>query len=135
MKLACYFNHALQVTYRCDLSTKQWIYVYGNSNRFDTCEPPCSNKERNEFLNKYFTQYEQTKIRSIYIQKKKVLRVRCFNTNENRWKSINYQCGTMTITKYQWFKLHSCFQSSITTTTTALPRKKFVLNDFSRTFI
>ena len=128
MKLTCYFNHSIQIIYRCDLSSKQWMYVYGNTNHFQRCHPPCANSERIELLNKYFSQYEQSKIHAKYIEKRKSVRFRCFNTHENRWKSISYKCGTMTLTKYQWFKLHSCFQPIVTTTTTELPRK-FIVRD------
>lgn len=135
MRLRCYFNDLIQITYRCDLLTKQWIYVYGNSNSFQRCYPLCSNNERNDLLNKFFTLSEQTKIQTVYLQKRKALRLRCFNPYDRQWKSINYKCGTMTITKYQWFKLHSCFQSTImtqtpppptTTTTTTVLRRKFL---------
>jgi hypothetical protein len=126
MRVACYFNNSIEVIYRCDLSTNKWNYIHGSTERFRTCSPPCDNNERNNLLDKYFTQSQQTKIRTIYIRKKKLLRLRCFNTNENLWKSINYQCGKMSITKYQWFKLHSCFQPTITTTT-VLPRKNFFI--------
>ncbi len=80
----------------------------------------CNEKERYDLLNKYFSQYEQQQIRANYIQRKNLLRLRCYNRKENCWKSINYKCGTMTITKSQWYKLHSCFQSISTTT---LPSK------------
>jgi hypothetical protein len=125
MKLTCSFNNSTQVIYRCNLLTKQWIYVYGNTNDFHTCYPLCSNNERNDLLNKYFSLSEQAEIRVHYIQKIKSLRLRCFNPYEKRWKSINYKCGTMTISKYQWFRLHSCFQSFITPTisSTTFPSK------------
>ena len=69
------------------------------------------------------------KIRTIILRKKEFRTFYdVFNINENRWKSINYQCGKMTLTKYQWFKLHSCFQMTITTTT--LPGKKLIFATF-----
>jgi hypothetical protein len=117
MRLTCYSNKLIQVTYRCDLSTKKWIYVYGNTNNFRTCYSFCNNKERNDLLNKYFIKSEQTKICINYNKKRKSLRLKCFNQNENQWKSINYQCGTMTITKDQWYSLNSCFSSPTITTT------------------
>jgi hypothetical protein len=117
MKLTCYFNPLIQITYRCELLSKQWIYVHGNTNRFRTCYPSCSDTERKEVLNKYFTSNEQTQIRTKYLRTSKILRLRCFNTNENRWRSINYKCGTMTITTDQWFRLYSCFQTTRSTTT------------------
>jgi len=123
MKLTCHFNQSIEIIYRCDLSNKQWIYVYGNSNHFQACYLPCDLSERLELLNKYFTKDEQSKIRTKYIAKSKSVRFRCFHTTENRWKSINYKCGTKSLTKYQWFRLHSCFQPIITTTTTEFPRK------------
>jgi len=121
MKLTCYSNNSIQVIYRCDLLTKKWIYVHGNTNHFRTCYALCNNKERNDLLNKYFTKSEQTRICINYNRKNKSFRLRCFNQNENQWKSITYQCGTLTITKDQWFSLHSCFSSDMITTT--LPSK------------
>ena len=113
IKLTCYFNYSIQITYRCNLPNKRWIYVNGFINRFRQCYPPCNNSERNKLLNKYFTRYQQTKIRTKYIRRIELLRLSCFNKNENRWKAILYKCGTITITKHQWFRLHSCFQSTI----------------------
>ena len=110
VKLACYFNHTIQMTYRCNLSSKRWIYVYGITNRFRQCYPSCTNHERDALLNKYFTRDQQRQIRTRYVRQDKSLRLKCFNQNENRWKVIKYKCNSMTITKYQWFKLHSCFE-------------------------
>ncbi|CAF3757932.1 unnamed protein product [Rotaria socialis] len=116
-RFRCYFNDSIQITYRCDLSNKQWIYVHGFTSSFNKCHSPCNNDERNALLNKYFTTNEQSKIRAKYIERTKSLRLSCLNIIENRWKSIRYRCGTMTITTAQWFKLHSCFQSTAVNTT------------------
>ncbi|CAF3387940.1 unnamed protein product [Rotaria sp. Silwood1] len=115
MKLTCYFNHSIQITYRCNLLTKQWIYVYGISNRFQKCYQSCSKNERNELLNKYFTQYQQTKIHTRYIQEKNSLRLSCLHKPSKRRIAIRYKCGTMTITTKQWYRLHLCFQPIIET--------------------
>ncbi|CAF2061075.1 unnamed protein product [Rotaria magnacalcarata] len=111
-RLTCYSNDSIQITYRCDLSRKQWIYVYGITNSFEKCYSPCTDDERNALLNKYFAANEQSKISVKYIQRNKSLLLSCLNIIENRWKSIRYRCGTMAITTAQWFKLHSCFQST-----------------------
>ncbi|CAF2853038.1 unnamed protein product [Rotaria sp. Silwood2] len=115
MRLTCYFNHSIQITYRCNLLNKQWIYVHGNINRFQKCYQTCSNNERHELLNKYFTQYQQAKIRTIYIPERNSLRVSCLNRAIKRRIAIRYKCGTMTITTRQWYRLYSCFQSTIET--------------------
>lgn len=121
-KLVCNFNKSIQITYRCDLSTKQWIYVYGHSKSFQKCYPPCGDDERKQLLNKYFTEYEQTKIRTRYVPERNSLRVSCLNRNERRWKSIRYKCDSMIITPKQWYHLHSCFHP-FTVLTTTLPSK------------
>ena len=124
VKFLCHYNNLIQVTYRCDLSTQRWIYIHGNTNSFSGCSPLCSESERRDLLSKYFSPYEQQQIRAKQIEEKNVLRLRCFDRNENRWKSINYKCGTITISKDQWFQLHSCFSRTIPTTATT-PSGKF----------
>ncbi|CAF0771361.1 unnamed protein product [Rotaria sordida] len=118
IKLTCYFNYSIQITYRCNLLNKQWIYVHGNTNRFQKCYLSCNNNERNELLNKYFTKYQQTKIRTRYIQENNSLRLSCLHKPSKRRIAIRYKCGTMTITTKQWYRLHSCFPP---TTETKLP--------------
>ncbi len=96
--------------------------MYGNTNNFRRCSPLCNENEQVDLLNKYFTRNEQQQIRTDYIEQMHFLRLRCFDRNENRWRSIDYKCGTMTITKSEWYQLHSCFQSTPTETET-LPSK------------
>ncbi|CAF1375263.1 unnamed protein product [Adineta steineri] len=116
VRLSCYFNQSIEMTYRCDLPTKRWIYINGSIDSFRNCYPPCNNTERYNLLNKYFTTYEQSQIRTRYIEKYKSLLIQCLSVIDRQWKSINYKCGTMSITVFQWYKIHSCFQPIITTT-------------------
>ncbi|UJR33001.1 hypothetical protein I4U23_020461 [Adineta vaga] len=116
IKLTCNFNQSIQIIYRCDLINKRWMYIYGNTNQFQKCSQPCNSRERMELLNKYFTQHEQNKIQTIYLRRRNQLRLRCFNKKENQWKTIFYTCETMSITTYEWFDIHSCFQSFVSTT-------------------
>lgn len=110
-RFICYFNHSIQITYRCDLSEQRWIYVHGASKDFRRCYPPCSYEERNELLDKYFTYNERSQIRINRRRHQTTLRLRCFNDRENRWNAIIYSCGSLSLTKEQWFKLHACFDS------------------------
>lgn len=114
LKLTCAFNSVIQITYRCDLHTKKWFYVYGNSRSFDQCYPTCYTDERQQVLNKYFSPIEQQRIRSRYLERKQSIVFRCYNSHNRCWKTIVYKCGTNTITKQQWFKIHSCFQQQKT---------------------
>ena len=126
VRLICQYHPSIQITYRCDLSTQQYIYVYGSSQNFRQCVPRCTDDERRTLLNKYFSSYEQRDIRATFTNNDNSMQFSCFDSKEYRWKSIDYQCGTMTINKDQWYQLHSCFQSAVattTSTTTALPSK------------
>ena len=116
IKLVCQYNNLIEITYRCDRRTRQWGYVYGNTNHFRRCSPLCNENEQNDLLNKYFTRSEQEELRVEYLERRKSLRLRCFNRHENRWRSVYYKCGTMTISKSQWYRLHSCFSSTSATT-------------------
>ena len=109
-RLSCYYNHSIQVTYRCDLSRRHWIYVHGNTNRFRSCFSPCSDDERIALLTKYFTHEQRPRIRSNVTRNFDGFRLRCFNQRERRWKAIAYKCGTLTLSTQQWFKLNSCFE-------------------------
>lgn len=128
VRLICHYNPSIQITYRCDVFTRQYIYVYGNSQNFRQCVPRCTDDERRNLLNKYFTSYQQRDIQATFTNNDNSIRFSCFDSNAYQWKSIEYQCGTMTITKDQWYQIHSCSQSSLTTTTmttttVALPSK------------
>lgn len=109
------------MTYRCDLLTRQYIYVYGNSNLFRQCVPRCTDDERRNLLRKYFSSNEQRDIHATFNERDHFIRFSCYNINENQWKSIDYQCGTMTITTDQWYRMYSCSQSIRRTTTTTPP--------------
>lgn len=132
VRLICHYNTLIQITYRCDLLTRQFIYVYGNSNQFRQCVPRCSDDEQRNLLRKYFSSNEQRAIHATFTERDHFIRYSCFNSNDNQWKSIDYQCGTMTITTDQWYRIHSCFQSTRRTTTTPPPttsksKKRFLL--------
>ena len=109
--MTCSFNQSIQITYRCDLISQRWIYVYGHSQQFRQCYPLCSREEQHELLEKYFTHQQQSHIRTIRRRHRPYLRFRCYNGQENRWNSVVYRCGTLTLTTYQWFQLHDCSQS------------------------
>lgn len=110
LKLTCAFNSMIQITYRCDLYTKKWLFIDGDSYSFDQCYPTCFTDERIQLLNKYFSSDEQRQIRSRYLDRRQSIRFRCFNFHDKRWKSIVYKCNSHEITKEQWFKIHSCFK-------------------------
>jgi hypothetical protein len=84
----------------------------------------CSNNERQQLLDKYFTQFEQSLIHTRFIREHKSIRLQCYNSNEQKWNTIEYKCGQMNddqgpiIAKQQWFKMHSCFEKPRITTTT-----------------
>ena len=109
-RVTCSFNQSIHLTYRCDQNDQRWTYVYGSSRAFRRCYPPCSDEERKELFEKYFSPEERKFLRPIRRGNRPFLRLRCSNAGKNRLKAVVYRCGTLSLTSSQWFQLHSCSQ-------------------------
>lgn len=110
-QIFCRYNKSIQITFRCDVPTRKWIYVYGSRTNFQRCFPSCGIAEKNYVLTQYLSEEKSSAIRAVRRKTDVgILRFRCFNHQRRGWIGIRYKCASFQLNETQLNRLNSCFK-------------------------